>query len=315
MAPKRPLPNLAIGSRGLILSDLDSLWRFAQYVSHSGLAPKGIQSPEAIFTAVQLGLELGLAPMQSLQCIAVINGRPSVYGDTALALVRDSGLLDGFSERYEGKEDNYACVCVSKRKGEQPLETRFSIADAKRAKLWGKAGPWTEYPQRMLKFRARGFNLRDNFGDVLRGLHTAEEVADTPIVVEAKPVAPPVGRQRIAKVAAQKPAVVDYYPEAVEGPPETITPENEIVGTDQAAEVPEPPPEIANDAAAMDHQDLLDGLANRIREADSIRALELVGVDMYKAKPHVGEMEYESILLLYQDRFKILNPHTKRASR
>jgi hypothetical protein len=54
------------------------------------------------------------------------------------------------------------------------------VADAKAAKLWGKSGPWTDYPRRMLKFRARGFVLRDVFGDVLKGLRTAEEVRDYP---------------------------------------------------------------------------------------------------------------------------------------
>jgi hypothetical protein len=33
----------------------------------------------------------------------------------------------------------------------------------------------------MLKFRARGFLLRDVFGDVLKGLRTMEEVRDTPL--------------------------------------------------------------------------------------------------------------------------------------
>ena len=32
----------------------------------------------------------------------------------------------------------------------------------------------------MLKFRARGFVLRDVFGDVLKGLRTVEEVRDFP---------------------------------------------------------------------------------------------------------------------------------------
>ena len=63
------------------------------------------------------------------------------------------------------------------------------MADAKRAGLWGKSGPWTQYPDRMLLFRARGFALRDAFGDYLRGLRTVEEQGDiidvTPTRAEA----------------------------------------------------------------------------------------------------------------------------------
>ena len=54
------------------------------------------------------------------------------------------------------------------------------MADAKRAGLAGKSGPWTQYPRRMLQMRARGFALRDAFPDLLRGLVTAEEAMDYP---------------------------------------------------------------------------------------------------------------------------------------
>tara|TARA_R110002020_G_scaffold37892_1_gene114463 strand:- start:30 stop:494 length:465 start_codon:yes stop_codon:yes gene_type:complete len=51
---------------------------------------------------------------------------------------------------------------------------------AKKAKLWGKPGPWTQYPARMLQVRARAMALRDQFADVLSGIHIGEEVRDIP---------------------------------------------------------------------------------------------------------------------------------------
>jgi hypothetical protein len=72
-------------------------------------------------------------------------------------------------------------VCQTSRKGKDAnVVARFSVADAKKAGLWGKQGPWTQYPKRMLQLRARGFALRDAFPDVLRGLVTAEEAQDYP---------------------------------------------------------------------------------------------------------------------------------------
>lgn len=174
---------MAIGHRGLKLTNLDDLWRFSTALAKSGLAPKGIQTPEAITIAIQMGMELGMTPMAAIQNIAVVNGRPSIYGDAALAVVRASGQLETYSETYEGEGEDRCCIVRSKRKGQETeLVSWFSVEDAKRAKLWGKPGPWTEYPDRMLKFRARGFNLRDNFGDVLKGYHTVEEMRDAPIV-------------------------------------------------------------------------------------------------------------------------------------
>jgi hypothetical protein len=129
--------------------------------------------------AVQMGADLGLKPMQSLQNIAVINGRPSVWGDAALGLVMP--MLERFVETMEGEGDTLTAICTAKRKG-WPDETvrKFSVADARRANLWGKAGPWTNYPNRMLQMRARGFCLRDVAADCLMGLILAEEALDIP---------------------------------------------------------------------------------------------------------------------------------------
>jgi hypothetical protein len=191
-----------IGNRGIAPSSMDDLYRFATAVSKSGLAPKGIETPEAIFVALEMGLEVGLPMMAALQNIAVINGRPAIWGDAQLAVVRSTGELALFEEWYEEKgkrltrnpmafSDETAAVCRVQRQGYEPAETAFSVADAKRANLWGKAGPWSQYPARMLKHRARSFALRDQFGDALRGLRTVEEVQDDPVAT-ARNVTPPM---------------------------------------------------------------------------------------------------------------------------
>jgi len=181
---------------------MDDLYRFATAVSKSGLAPKGIETPEAIFVALEMGLEVGLPMMAALQNIAVINGRPAIWGDAQLAVVRSTGELALFEEWYEEKgkrltrnpmafSDETAAVCRVQRQGYEPAETAFSVSDAKRANLWGKSGPWSQYPARMLKHRARSFALRDQFGDALRGLRTVEEVQDDPVAT-ARNVTPPM---------------------------------------------------------------------------------------------------------------------------
>lgn len=174
-------PPITIGARGLVLTTLADMRAFADCVISSGLAPKGLERPEAIIIALQLGAELGLPPMASLQNIAVINGRPSVWGDAMLAVCRASPAWGGsFREEFTGdpSTDQFAAVCTVARLGEPPISRTFSIAAAKRAGLWGKAGPWQQYPWRMLQMRARSWALRDAFPDVLRGIYSAEEVAD-----------------------------------------------------------------------------------------------------------------------------------------
>ena len=175
--------------RGLALDTFEDAFRFSKLVATSDFAPKDFRGkPESCLLAIQHGAELGLSPMQSLQSIAVVNGRPSVYGDTALAVCKGSPVCEWVRETIEGEGEHMVAVCQAKRRGDaQPVESRFGVADAKKAGLWGKQGPWTQYPRRMLQMRARGFALRDAFPDVLRGLVTAEEAADY-THVETEPV-------------------------------------------------------------------------------------------------------------------------------
>jgi hypothetical protein len=169
-----------IGSGGALMPrNFEGLWRMSQIMAASGMMPKGMERTESVFVAVQMGLEVGLSPMQAVQNIAAINGRPAIWGDAMLGLVRGSGLLLSISETFEGEGDAMTAVCAVGRKGDIGItEGRFSIADAKRAGLWGKSGPWTQYPRRMLQMRARGFALRDKFADVLKGLYAREELED-----------------------------------------------------------------------------------------------------------------------------------------
>ena len=168
--------------KGLMPRNFEGLWRMATIMSASGFMPKNMEKVESVFIAVTMGLELGLSPMQAVQSISVINGRPCVWGDAVIGLVQGSNLLEEMREYFENEAANYpenmTAICQVKRKGGREVIQKFSVADAKRANLWGKAGPWTQYPRRLLQMRARGFALRDLFPDVLKGLKMAEEVMD-----------------------------------------------------------------------------------------------------------------------------------------
>lgn len=237
--------QISVSNKGLQLSTLDDMWRFAQCVVKSGFAPKGMEKPESVLIAVEMGYEVGLSPMAALQNTAVVNGRPTIYGDAALALVRGSGLLDFYEEKQvgaKGKDDFGYCV-TAKRKGDSSSYSEtFTVADAKVAGLWGKPGPWTQYPARMLKFRARGFLLRDAFGDVLKGMRTYEEArdyidVDAEIIDEAKP------KQKLfkAKTEPQKPTAEESPKvEEVEAPqseePKAEAPKSDKSVFDELAE-------------------------------------------------------------------------------
>lgn len=177
--------SIAIGDKGLQFTTFDQMYRFASMMAVSHFCPKSLRNDDVektaanIMIAMQWGHELGMTHMAAIQNIAVVNGVPTIWGDMALALVRGSGKLEKFDESYTGDEgtDTFAAVCTSKRTGDEKekVET-FSIGDAKKANLWGKAGTWSTHPKRMLRYKARAFNLRDNFTDVIKGIHLKEEM-------------------------------------------------------------------------------------------------------------------------------------------
>ena len=177
-------PNALIStsaSGALIPQNFEGLYRMATIMAASGFMPKGMEKVESVFVAVQMGLEIGLSPMQAVQNIALINGRPCIWGDAMIGLVRGSGKLEAIKEEMQGEGESTTAICHVWRVGEDdPAIGRFSVADAKRAGLWGKQGPWTQYPKRMLQMRARAFALRDKFADVLKGIYAREEMEGVP---------------------------------------------------------------------------------------------------------------------------------------
>lgn len=173
--------ELQITTGGLTPTNLTEAMQLAEILAQSTIVPKDYQrNPGNIIVAIQWGAELGLAPMQAMQNIATINGRPSIWGDAMLALVKSSPEFVSIKEEFTGEDATLTAVCTIARKGQPDHTTYFSVEDARKAGLWGKQGPWTQYPRRMLQMRARGYALRDMFPDVLKGMRTTEEVRDMP---------------------------------------------------------------------------------------------------------------------------------------
>lgn len=177
-----PSESVAALSGVFSFSSFDEATRAADLVAASDFAPKDFKGkPGNVLVAWQMGVEVGLKPMQALQNIAVINGRPSLWGDAFLAVIHAHPHFIDCIEWLEDREgEGLTAVCVMKRRGREDVLRTFSEADAKQAGLYNKQGPWVQYRKRMLQMRARGFAGRDQFADALRGMTIAEEAYDSP---------------------------------------------------------------------------------------------------------------------------------------
>ena len=177
-APKPPIESGG-PIAALVPTDLDQAYRLSVALAKSGdMVPTAFKGkPEQIMAAVIKGMEVGLAPMQALASIAVINGRAVIWGDAIPAMVQRAGHHIDCELEGEG-EKMVAVARLTRGDTGKVVERRFSMADAKRAGLIGKQGPWTQYPQRMLQMRARTWAARDGAADALMGLQVQEEVQD-----------------------------------------------------------------------------------------------------------------------------------------
>lgn len=267
--PPRMGAMQATGSRiqAIIPQTLDDAYRLGTMIFASGLAPYSLKSKEAVAAAVMYGMEIGLPPMMAVQSIAVIGGKPAIFGDAAIALVRQSGLLAFIRESIEGEGMDRAAVChVGRRNPDGSVEEiteRFTMSHAGTAGLLEKRGrngeptPWQLYPERMLRFRARGFALRDLFADVLKGLRTVEEAEDMERL-DVRPALPePPAPPPMPAIPPPPPAPPETAQAPEPPPPPPPPPEPPKARSTRAyAEMAQPEPEPARDWLADFEADL-----------------------------------------------------------
>ena len=187
--------TIAMNKQGLQLKTLEDAYRFAQYVIKAGLAPSSIKTPEQALVSMQAGAELGFSPMRSLAVVTVINGRAGLMGEAALAKIRAAGICDQppvITVRGDG-DSREGVMRFKRRDMPEPVEVTFTVAEAKKAKLWGKSGPWSDYPDGQLQWRAVGRGWKLYFSDVGAGFAVSEELHDYPESArpEVRDITPP----------------------------------------------------------------------------------------------------------------------------
>ena len=175
--------EMGIGDKydALVPTSMPELIEFADRISKSSLIPREfVGKPADILVEISMGLEIGLKPVQALQSIAVINGRPSIWGSATRALVMASGQLQSLFETdpAEVKKTKKA-RCEIVRKGfAEPFIGEFSLDDARTAGL-AQSNTYQKYLDQMLTWRAWHGAARKAFPDLYKGLAAAEELQET----------------------------------------------------------------------------------------------------------------------------------------
>lgn len=186
----RPEPKAALVAGGeiaaIIPRNIEEVFRLAAAFYGSGMAPSSLKTTEQVTVAILAGAELGFPPFQAMQAFAIVNNRPCIWGDAIPALLWSKGFR--IAEWFDNDDEPTKAFCrVTRPDNGEVIERTYSLIDAKKANLLGKAGTWQTNQKRMLQMRARGFSARDGASDVLKGFQIREEVEDYQQVRDVSP--------------------------------------------------------------------------------------------------------------------------------
>jgi len=208
---------------------LEPAYRLAQGIARTDFVPKGLQGrPDAIMAAVLAGRERGLGPMVSLAGISVINGRPTLSAELLAALV----VRAGHTITIVDATDTACEVEITRGDNASTARVRWTKSDAEQAGLWGKQGPWRQYPRQMLYARAVSECARRVCPDVAWGLDT-----DSAVVADTAPTTRPATTVQLTQQNA--PGEGEPTPGAI-----TLQPEPTVAAAPDIVDEPAPEPRL-----------------------------------------------------------------------
>jgi hypothetical protein len=198
-----PLVKLNGGAVALMPTNLEEAYRVSQRLANSGLVPSSMRgNADAVFAGILLSTELGVPPMSGLSNISVVNGRASVWGELATAIVRSSGLCEYLAPpKFTGTGASMKVSVTGKRKGEKDEVTfEYSMDDARLAGHLEK-DTYKKNPKDMIMWKALHRLFKFLWPDVLKGL-TFKEFAGEVIEAEVE------GKVEIGGAAEALPAEI-----------------------------------------------------------------------------------------------------------
>ena len=226
-----------------------SVQRMAKALASSTLVPDSYRGEANLgncIIALELSQRIGASVMAVMQSMVPIHGKPTWSAAFLIATVNSCGRFSPMRFRWVGKEgaDDWGCRAYAvEREGNLELVGALvTIAMAKAEGWYSKNGSkWKTMPEQMLQYRAAAFWTRAYAPEIALGMHTAEEIHDTPeanqvvkpVVMDVTPTPPEPKPRKVKKepepVVVQEPApqtdvtqYVDSEPEPAPAAPEPV---------------------------------------------------------------------------------------------
>jgi hypothetical protein len=161
------------GGKMDLIAQQTHLKELATTLAKSTMIPAAFRAkPIDAFVVILQGQELGLSPMQSLNSIVVIQGKPTLSAQLMLALCR--AKIKDFSLSVKQEAES---VTVTGKRGDDSFESTWGKDKAAAMGLLGKDN-YKKQLVTMLRWRAISEVCRVLCPDVLMGVYATEEFQD-----------------------------------------------------------------------------------------------------------------------------------------
>ena len=220
-----------------------SVQRMAKALASSTLVPDAYRGEANLgncIIALELSQRIGASVMAVMQSMVPIHGKPTWSASFLIATVNSCGRFSPMRFRWVGKEgtDEWGCRAFAVER-DSNLELVGALVNINMAKVegwYGKTGSkWKTMPEQMLQYRAGAFWCRTYAPEIALGMHTSEEIQDTPATQQVV--------QSVSTTVSS--SIVDVTPTPAEPKPRKKKEVEAIAIVEPpATPAPEPAPEI-----------------------------------------------------------------------
>ncbi|MGP9622563.1 hypothetical protein ACT3S7_06230 [Corynebacterium sp. AOP34-AQ2-28] len=157
---------------------MEEKMRWSDMMSKGNMVPQQYRgNPANVLFALEYAESVHVPAIHALTSISVVNGRPAPMTNLMVTLARQAGHK--VTTDYDPQTQTATCVIWRRDEDEPSSPIVWDEAKAKKAGLWGGKGPWSNYTDQMLKWRAQSEAIRTHCVEVLAGVtESAEEVRD-----------------------------------------------------------------------------------------------------------------------------------------
>ena len=177
---------------GNMFSDVHAFaeaWRISSNLSQSDIIPVQYQNkPANVLIALEMAIRMRTSPMQVMQNLYIVNGKPAWSSQYIIAVINSSGKYkQELQFELSGEGEKLSCYAwVIDKNDNKLVGPTITMQMAKTEKWIDKSGSkWKTMPDVMIRYRAASFFGRIYCPDLIMGIYAVEEAEsfDSPVII------------------------------------------------------------------------------------------------------------------------------------